>query len=497
MHAARVGRAIGLVILVLGGFMATSLGWALADGGVAEAVPWLVCVAITAGTGAVLAWTCRPRAEASARAVRAASVLTRREALVIVVGSWVAGSVFSALPMIAVGMAPNLVDALFEATSGFTTTGSTILTDIESNTRAALWWRSMIQWLGGMGIIVLFVAVFPQVGGGGRKLFESEAPGPTVDVVRPRFRETGLALWRLYTAFTVVLAVLLVALGVGLFDAICHAFTTIATAGFSTRNQSIAAFDSAAVEMTIVAFMLMAGVNFGLWFRLGRGGSIKEFLRDGELRVYGAMVVFGTAVIAVSILPLHEGDLLAALRYGSFTVASMVTTTGYATNDYGTYPDHARVLLLVGMLVGAMGGSTGGGFKVSRAMIVVKTAYVEIRRTVHPRGTFVTRLGGKPVPDPVVRAALGMLVLTLSLVAASTFALDAMGMDGYSAFGASMTALLNNGPGLGTVGPSGNFAHVPDAGKLLLTALMLVGRLEFYTVLALLLPGFWRPGGPV
>lgn len=497
MNAARVLRSICLVVLVLGGFMATSLVWVLVEPGMPGLVPWLTSVLLTLGLGTLGTLVSRDkRPTVSARAVTRGGELTRREAMVIVTGSWVACSAFSALPLMLDGMAPRPVDALFEAASGFTTTGSSILADIEANSRASLWWRSMIQWLGGMGIVVLFVAIFPQVGGSGRKLFESESPGPTNEQLRPRIRQTGLMLWRIYVGFTVALAGLLAVEGMTGFEAVCHAFTTMATGGFSTRNTSIAAFDSVAIEMTITAFMLLAGVNFALYFRLSQGAG-RAVLKDGELAVYAALFVGLTAVVALTTTSLHEGDLVQALRYASFEVAATITTTGFATDDFDVYPHVARALLLLGMFVGGMGGSTAGGFKISRAIIISKAALAEVRRAVHPRAVYATRMGGKQVPEHVLRAAMGMFVITIVLLVATTVALAAMGLDEETAFSAAMTCLFNNGPGLNALGPTQNFAALPDLGKLLLATLMIVGRLEFYTALALLLPGFWKPGGPV
>jgi len=490
---------VGGVVLFLGLFMATSLIWVLLEPGQAGLAAWVTAVSITVGCGGAAALYGKragDKKHSHPRAITNTTDLSRREALAIVTLSWVFCSAFGALPMLLDGMTTHVVDALFEATSGFTTTGSTILGDIESNSRASLWWRSMIQWLGGMGIVVLFVAVFPQVGGGGRKLFHSEAPGPHKDQLRPRIRETGLILWRIYAGFTALLALILLLLGMTPFDALCHAFTTMATGGFSTRNSSIAAFDSAAIDAVITAFMLLAGVNFGLYFALTKkqGG---DFFRDRELRVYFGIFAVATVIVTASIVELHDDSVLTALRYGSFQVAALVTSTGFGTDDFNIYPPLARSLLVFLIFVGGMGGSTAGGFKVSRMMIVVKTAAQEIRHAVHPRAVYATRLGSKAVEEPVIRAALGMFVLAVLLLAGTTLALTAMGIDLETAFSAAMTCLFNSGPGLNSLGPAGNFAEIPDLGKLMLSALMILGRLEFYTALALVLPGFWKPGGKV
>jgi trk system potassium uptake protein len=493
----KIVRYLGLVVGFLGLFMATSLPWALAE---REARPgglqsWLLAVFITLGLGGASflygrSGTVKRR---SHRAVGAHHdvELNRREALVIVSVSWILCGVFAALPLLLDGMVSHPVDAFFEATSGFTTTGSTILTDIESNSRASLWWRSLIQWLGGMGIIVLFVALFPQIGAGGRRLFEGEAPGPTKDQLRPRVRETGLVLWRIYAGFTAALGGLLMAQGMSFFDAACHAFTTMATGGFSTKNASIAGFESASIEWTITLFMLFAGVNFGLYYALRRGRGLRSF-RDPELYTYIAIVLFSTAAITWVLLPAYDYKPLEALRYGAFQVAAIVTSTGYGTADFNVWPEFARTGLLMLMFVGGMGGSTAGGFKVSRAIILFSAAVGEVRHVLHPRAVFSTRLGSRAVEDRVVRQVLALFVIAVFLLFGSTVALSMMGIPFETAFSAAMTCQFNSGPGLNELGPAGNFSGLPDAAKLLLSGLMILGRLEFYTVLALLAPGFWR-----
>jgi len=488
---------LGIVLGVLGGFMATSVLWTLLDSPRPGSTKvWSLCVAVTLGCGLV-AYLVGRRQEAGSRgdsvevSLDGAHELTRREALVIVCLSWVTCILFAALPLWLDGMVTSPIDALFEATSGITTTGSTVLTDIESNSRAALWWRSMIQWLGGMGIIVLFIAILPQAGSGGRRLFESEAPGPTKDQLRPRIRETGLTLWKIYAGMTLVLLVILLLEGMGGFDAACHAMTTIATAGFSTRADSIGAFNSPLIEMTIALFMLLAGVNFGIYFALQSGRGLRV-LRDRELAAY--LVIFGvaTTIVAFSLLGRSDGDVLEALRHAVFQVAATVSTTGYSSDDFNVYPNHCRALFLLLMFVGAMGGSTGGGFKISRLLIIVSTAFQEVRHGLHPKAVFSTRLGSRLVDDRVVAAVTGVFVIAVAALVLGTLALAAMGLDIETALAASMTALFNGGPALNELGPAGNFSSVPDAGKLLLSGLMLLGRLEFYTVLAVLLPEFWR-----
>ena len=489
---------MGTVLLFLGLFMGTSLFWAWLDRAEQDVfVPWLISVRATVGPGGVALLWARSRG-ARDRRVRSHDghirglEITRREALVIVSLAWIACGVFGGLPLLLDGMVSDPIDALFEATSGFTTTGSTILTEIEGNTRASLWWRSMIQWLGGMGIVVLFVAVFPQVGAGGRLLFESESPGPTKDQLQPRIRETGATLWRIYLGLTGSLAGLLWLEGMSLFDALCHAMTTMATGGFSTKNASIASFDSWQIDATVTLFMLLAGVNFGIYYALLRRGQGLRPLRNAELRTYLGVFVAATALVTIVLLGRFQGDVLEALRYASFQVASLGTSTGFGTDDFIAWPPLGQAVLLALMFVGGMGGSTAGGFKVSRAMICVGAAIEQIRLAVHPKAIFATRLGGRPIEDRVVRAAVAMAVIAIGVLGVGTVLLTGMGMELDTAFSAVMTAMFNSGPGLNELGPTGNFSEVPRAGKVLLSFTMVLGRLEFFTLLALLLPSFWR-----
>ncbi len=496
MNPHKIARYVGLVMAFLGVFMATSLVWAVldrdADAGVA---PWAMSVALTVGLG-LCAWLYGRGVSSRTRSRRAVGrfdelELNRREALLIVSLAWVLCGVFGGLPLLLDGMVSHPIDALFEATSGFTTTGSTVLESIEDKSRAALWWRSLIQWLGGMGIIVLFVAVFPQVGAGGRRLFEFEAPGPSKEQLRPRVRDTGLVLWRIYGGFTALLALLLMAQGMSFFDAACHAFTCMATGGFSTKDASIAGFDSVGIDWTITLFMLFAGCNFGIYFALVQKKGAAA-LKDAELFAYLGIVLIATLAISWVLLPQYNGDALEALRYGAFQVASIVTSTGYGTADFEVWPEFARTLLILLMFVGGMGGSTAGGFKVSRAMILVSAAVAEIRHVLHPRAVISARLGASPVDDRVVRQVLALFVIAVGLLGLCPLALSALGIPFETAFSAAITCQFNSGPGLRELGPAGNFAGLPDAAKLLLSGLMILGRLEFYTVLALLAPGFWR-----
>lgn len=487
---------LGIVLFVLSIFMATALPWAWLDSGVAGLGPWLVAISLTLGPGLLLVLWGRPRRERwRNRAGRIAGrhddgELSRREALAVVALSWVLCGVFGALPFLTTGMVDTPIDAIFEAVSGVTTTGSTVLSDIESQSRAALWWRSLLQWLGGMGIIVFFLAIFPQAGGSGRKLFDGEVPGPEKDQLRPRIAETSAVLWRIYGGLTALAAVIYFFEGMTVHDALCHAFTTLSTGGFSTKNASISGFESPLIESTVTIFMCAGGVNFALYFALLRKKQLRVFA-DSEFLLYLGSLVVITGLVTTTLLWSAPQEFLSTFRVAAFQVVSIATSTGFGTADFTLWPAAAQVLLLILMFVGGMAGSTAGGFKVSRLLITIGHLTQEIRRSIHPRAVFTTRIGTRAVPDPVVRGVLSLFVLVGITLAVGTTLLCLLGLPMAEAFSSTLTALSNSGPGLGSVGPSGNFGALPAAGKMLLSSLMIVGRLEFFTALALLTPGFW------
>lgn len=495
MDLRKVIGTLGVVVFVLAVFMSTSLPWVWFDEGRAGLRPWAVAIGLTGGIGLLLALWGRPRKE---RWRRRRGVLhadegqefSRREALAVVALSWILCGLFGALPLLLSGMVDSPVDAFFESVSGVTTTGSTILTDIEASSRGALWWRSLMQWLGGMGIIVFFLAIFPQAGGSGRKLFEGEVPGPEKEQLRPRIAETSAILWRIYGGLTAVACLLYYLAGMTLFDAICHAFTTLASGGFSTKNLSIASFNSPLIEATATVFMLLAGVNFALYFGLLRRRTLKP-LRDPELIFFLSGLAIAIGLLTFTLLPTYSGNLLEAFRYASFQTVSIATSTGYGTADFALWPPFTHILLLTLMFVGGMAGSTSGGFKISRIMIILNQLAQELRRAIHPRGVFTTRIGGRPIPDHVVRAVLTLLALNVLTLSVGSALMTLLGLPAEEAISATLTAFANGGPGLGSVGPGGHFGAIPDAAKILMALLMVVGRLEFFTAFALLTRGFW------
>lgn len=413
-----------------------------------------------------------------------------REGFAIVSFGWSALAVFGALPFLMTGSIPSVTDAVFESMSGFTTTGASILPDVETLPKSVLFWRSFTHWLGGMGIIVISLAILPKLGIGGMQLFKAESPGPTKDKLTPRIRQTAAFLWGVYVLISALETVLLMLCGMDLFDALCHTFGTMATGGFSTHNASIAAFENPWIHWVIILFMFIAGTNFTLHYYALRGRPMRYF-QDAEFRFYSAAVLI--AVIAVflsSRSSLQENGQ--SLRDVVFQVVSLITTTGYITADYSKWHPFAVLILLMLMFIGGMAASTGGGMKVIRAVIVMKHAHIEIKKLIHPNAVFPLRFGKRIIAQEVATNILGFFLLFIVIFVAGGAVLLILGLDFPTALGASIACLANIGPGIGDVGPTGNYASMPLIAKWVLIMMMLMGRLELYTVLVLFSRSFWR-----
>jgi len=423
--------------------------------------------------------------------VKGTDNISQREGMAIVTLGWTAVGIFGALPFYLGGEIPQFVDAFFESVSGFTTTGSSILTHIEGISNGLLLWRSFIQWLGGMGIIVLSLAILPFLGVGGMQLYRAEVPSPVPDKLKPRIRETAMILWKVYALISLAEVIFLMFGGMSLFDALCHTFTTMPTGGFSTKNTSIAHYDSAYIDGVIIVFMFIAGINFALHYQMLRGRPL-IFWRDAECRFFILVVIILTMVVTLNIHGRIYEDLGTALRYGAFQVVSIVTTTGYATADYEKWPAMSQFILLLSMFLGASAGSTGGGMKCLRVMLCFKFCYRELFSMVHPKAVTHVKIGGNPVSEDVIRSVLGFLALYIGLFALCSVLLSALGVDFTTAFSAVAATLGNIGPGFGMVGPVDNFAQIPYLGKWLLIWCMLLGRLEIFTVIIFLVPEFYR-----
>jgi len=417
--------------------------------------------------------------------------VSQREGMAIVALGWTVAGFFGALPFYFEGEFPTFVDAFFESVSGFTTTGASVLTDIESVSKGLLLWRSLIQWLGGMGIIVLGIAILPFLGVGGMQLYKAEVPTPVPDKLQPRIRDTAMILWKVYALITLTQVLALWVGGMSLYDAVNHALTTLPTGGFSTKNASVAQFDSLYFDLVISLFMVLAGINFSLHYQMLKGQTL-AFWRDSECRFFLGAVLVLTLVVSFDVWRSVYATMGEALRYGLFQVVSIVTTTGYATADYEQWPAMSQLILLLCMFLGASAGSTGGGMKCLRIMLCFKFCYKELFSLIHPRAVTHVKIAGKSVPDDVLRSVLGFLALYMGLFGFCSVLLAGLGVDFITAFGAVAATLGNIGPGFGMVGPVENYAQIPFLGKWLLIWCMLLGRLEIYTLIILLVPEFYR-----
>ena len=427
--------------------------------------------------------------------------LYQREALGLVGMIWLVAAGLGAMPYIFAGVF-GPVDAYFECMSGFTTTGSSVMTDIEATAKSILFWRSFTHWLGGMGIVVLFIAVLPYLGAGGKQLFRSESPGPDPQGLRPRIKDTASILYKIYLGFTAAETVALMLAGMTLYDALCHTFGTLATGGFSTRQASIGGFNSVAVDCIIIFFMICAGANFALYFSMLRG-NWKAPWKDTEWRVYIAVMVLCVVLVTLNLLGVGGGapgaapkalysSAGSALRYASFQVVSIMTTTGYCTADFDLWPYFSRMLLLVLMFVGGCAGSTGGGMKVVRIIILLKMAYWRLEYTFRPKTVRAVRVSGEVVDDSVQRTIYAFFVLYLLWFVGGSLFMSFLGLPFQTAV-SSVAATLNNiGPGLELVGATHNYHHIPAIGKVFLSLCMVLGRLELFSICVLFLPAFWR-----
>jgi trk system potassium uptake protein TrkH len=477
-----IASLLGAILLLLAVAMVFPLAWSIHFGEPGAIRAFLLSIAFTAAAGSALVIVGRGRHHE----------LRRRDGLAVVSLAWILAAAFGALPFFLSGTLPGYIDSYFEAMSGFTTTGSSVMVDIEAASQGVLFWRDFTQWLGGMGIIVLFIAILPSLGVGGRHLFSSEIPGAVKDGLRPRTKDTALLLWEIYFVISAAEVLLLRIQGMSLFDSLCHTCGTMATGGFSPKAASVGAYGSPLIEFTILVFMILAGTNFSLYFVVIRGRKT-GIIRDTEWRVFGAVIAL--CVLGVLLELVFRGIYkapLEALRYSSFQVVSIVTTTGFVTADFDKWPAFSRLLLVALMFLGACSGSTGGGVKVLRAIVLAKYAYHTAYKVFRPQAVFTMRVGDRVFRDDTVRDIVAFFIIFITVFLFSSLAMAAMGLDLITACTSVSATMGNIGPGLSGVGPTGHFATVPEPGKLLLSLCMLMGRLELYTVLALVVPAFWR-----
>ena len=415
----------------------------------------------------------------------------KREGFIIVSSVWIVFSFFGSLPFILSGSIPNFTNAFFETMSGFTTTGSSILNDIEVLPHGILFWRSIIQWLGGMGIIVLSLAILPVFGIGGMQLYAAEVPGPTPDKISPRIRQTAKTLWVIYLGFTATETLLLWAGGMSFFDAVCHSFTTMATGGFSTKQASVAYWSSPFIQYVITFFMFFAGTNFTLSY-LALKGNFKSVFKDEEFKYYLIITLGFTVIIFIGMLITTSLGVEKAFRDSFFQVVSILTTTGFATSDYLLWTPFLTILIFALFFFGGSAGSTGGGVKIMRIVLLFKNSYYELRRMIHPNAIIPVRFNKHSVDPKTMNNVLAFFMLYFVIFGASTILFTLIEPDMESAMGAVATSLGNIGPGLGNVGPAENFLHIKPVGKWFLSFLMLLGRLELFTILVLFSPSFWK-----
>ncbi|MCK6483426.1 MAG: TrkH family potassium uptake protein [Phycisphaerae bacterium] len=472
-------HVLGGLLLFLGATLLTPIPFSLyyRDG---QVVCFLLSAAVTGVAGGLLFWRFRGRERQE---------VTLREGFAIVTFGWIGVALFGALPYLFSGTLANPVDAFFESMSGFATAGASVFTDVEAAPRGVLFWRALTHWIGGMGIIVLGVAILPLLGVGGMQLFEAEAPGVTADRLAPRIQDTARLLWGVYALITAVGVIFLWLGEMDFFDALCHTFAAVATGGFSTRNASVGAFGTYS-QIVLMVVMIAGGANFSLHFYALRG-RVRGFWQSDEFRVYVGLLVGITLIIFLFNWPRYGGPLL-NLRDSAFTVTSIVTTTGFVTADYERWHIFPQGLLFAVMFVGGCAGSTAGGLKVVRFVLVIRLALLQTARMLHPRHVRVLRLDHRPVSQDIMQDVLAFTVLFFGVFIVASLLLNAAGVDIVSAGSAVVACLSTVGPGLGAVGPMDNYAGLPAFAKIVLCLVMLLGRLEISTVLVLFYASFWK-----
>lgn len=481
IRAAVILGNLGRLVVIIGIAMLSCLGWSLAYNEDVT-IPILQAATLTLGCGLLLRYV-----------FSSPEGLNFKEGFIVVSMGWVVVSVFGTLPYLFSGYLPSFADAWFETVSGFTTTGASVVKDVESWPRGLLFWRSLTQWLGGMGIIALFVAVINILGSRAKQLFKAEVPGPISDNISPRIRETARKLWFTYLVLSFFCVLLLHGFGMDFFDAFCHTFATMATGGFSTKNSSIAFYSSPLIQWTIIFFMFMAGTNFALHYFAFKKRNPLTYFRNPEFKLYGLVILIATILVFYNLnryFPLAGWEV--NLRSACFQIVSIATTTGYASVDYDLWPSFAAVIVLLMMFVGGCSGSTGGGIKPGRYLMILLRTNIELKKMIHPKAVFPVRFGQRFIKEDLLANVLQFFFLYIVLLAFGMLVLSSLGLDIISSLSATAACLGNIGPGFGLVGPTKNFAFIPDSGKYVLSGLMLIGRLEIYPVLVMLLPAFWK-----
>ena len=481
VNCATVSRLLAGALLPLAGAFLVTAGMALIHGTRADTPPFLYATLVTLILAGLGFWFGRRRG----------TTIFTADALVTVAATWILFGLLGALPFIFAGVT-DFTDGWFESISGFTTTGASIFTAPADLSAGLLFWRALTHWIGGLGIILLYLALFPQIGAGARHLFTHEATGPITDTLKPRLRQTARLLWRVYLSLTIANILALMLCGMGWFDAVCHAFATLATGGFSTKNGSIGEYHSVAIELVTVSFMILAGINFSLYARAVRGRSLKVFWRDTEFLVYIALLALGVMIVADSLVGVVYPTHWQSLRSALFQTVSYQTCTGFATDDANKYPALAQILLVMVMFLGGSAGSTAGGLKIARIVLLAKVVFREVYKTFRPNAVMAIKMSGNPVDNDTIRTIGSFLALAVGTYAIGALFMAALGLDAGTALSAPAACLWGVGPGMSVVGSMGNYSTIPTAGKWFLTALMLLGRLEFFTFLVVFSPRFWK-----
>ena len=476
---------VGLLLIILGLSMLFSVVCSLIYGD-GDLIPLLQSIAVTIVSGLILVILFRSKNKKE---------LSTHDGFAVVTMGWFAMAIFSALPFYFSGTL-NYTNSFFEAMSGLTTTGATVLGNpttlmIEALPHGVLFWRSFTQFIGGMGIIVFSIAILPMLGMGGVQLFRAEVAGPVADKITPRVKQTAKLLWGIYVGIVLILCLILKIEGMSWFDAICHSFTTIATSGFSTKNASIAAY-SGAIQWTIIVFMFLAATNFSLHYYFIAKGKF-EYYKDHEFRVYFGICIICSILFFINIVSTnkYQADLL-SFRHSVFTAVSILTTTGFSTENFNEWPEMSKTLLFFLFFIGGSAGSTTGGMKIIRSIVVVKYLLYEVRKLLHPKGVFTINIGKMSIDDNVVRATLGFYLFYIFIFVFTAVILSFTGLDVETALTASASAIGNIGPGLGSIGPTDNWGHLTDLAKWLTSFCMLLGRLEIFTVVVLFSRSFWK-----
>ncbi|MBN1114882.1 MAG: TrkH family potassium uptake protein [Oligoflexia bacterium] len=482
-HILVVVKLISILMIIISFFMFIPSAIAVYNGEISEFYGFIIPILITLFLSVILLLMTRKNE---------IDFLPARSGFMLVTFSWIFASFLGAMPFYLSGAIPSFTNAFFETISGLTTTGASILVDIESLPRSLLFWRSLTHWLGGMGIVVFTVAILPLLVIGGLQLIKAEAPGPTVDKITPRITETAKILWFIYIGLTVAETLLLMAGGMSLFDSLTHTFGTLATGGFSPKNSSVGFYNSPYIDLVITTFMILAGINFVMHFRIITG-KISDVWKDTEIKVYLTIFIISTALIAVFINGTYD-NLWQNIRYAGFQAASILTTTGYATADFDQWPFAAKSILFALMFVGGCSGSTGGGIKVMRIVLLFKQGLNEMRYLIHPRGVFNLKLNGNTIKKDIMYSVSGffflyiLVIIMVTLIVAASGAVENLS----SSLTTALVTVGNIGPGFGRIGPSQNYAFFPDYLKWILSFAMLIGRLELYTVFVILTPRFWK-----